>query len=62
MRPMKIRGAAHVALTVAGVVMSAGILLGQDTPMGDVARQARAEKSQAPHAKKQSPMRISVRS
>jgi hypothetical protein len=52
MRPMKIRGAAHVALTVAGVVMSAGILLGQETPMGDVARQARAEKSQAPHAKK----------
>lgn len=52
MRPMKIRGAVHVALMAAGVLISTGILLGQDTPMGDVARQARAEKSQAPHAKK----------
>jgi hypothetical protein len=52
MRPMKIRGAVYVALMVAGVLISAGILPGQDTPIGDVARQARAEKSQAPHAKK----------
>jgi hypothetical protein len=37
---------------VAGVLISAGTLFAQDTPIGDVARQARAEKAQAAHAKK----------
>ena len=52
MRRMKIREAVGVALIVATVLISARLLSAQDTPMGDVARQARAEKSQAPHANK----------
>ncbi len=52
MRPLKIREAAHIALMVAGVLISSGILFAQDTPIGDVARQARADKAQAAHAKK----------
>jgi hypothetical protein len=52
MRLMKIRGAVQLTLIVAGVLISAGTLFAQDTPIGDVARQARAEKAQAPHAKK----------
>ena len=51
MRPMKIREAVHVALMIAGVI-SSGSLFAQDEPIGDVARQARAEKAQAAHAKK----------
>jgi hypothetical protein len=49
---MKIRQAVHVALMVAGVLISAKLLPAQDAPMGDVARQARAAKAQAPHANK----------
>ena len=51
MMPM-VRRVAHIALMVAGVLISAGTLFAQDTPIGDVARQARAEKAQAAHAKK----------
>jgi hypothetical protein len=52
MRQMKIREAIRVVLMVVAVLISARLLSAQDTPMGDVARQARAEKSQAPHANK----------
>jgi len=52
MRLRKIRGAVQLILIVAGVLVSAGTLWAQDTPIGDVARQVRAEKAQAPHAKK----------
>jgi len=41
-----------LGLTVASVLISAQLLSAQDTPIGDVARQARADKSQAPHANK----------
>jgi hypothetical protein len=51
-RQMKIRGAIRLGLTVASVLTSAQLLSAQDTPIGDVARQARAEKSQAAHANK----------
>jgi hypothetical protein len=49
---MRIREAARVALIVATLVISAKVLSAQDAPIGDVARQARAEKSQAQHANK----------
>jgi hypothetical protein len=49
---MKIREAIRLALTVASVLIYSQLLSAQDTPMGDVARQARAEKSQAAHANK----------
>jgi len=52
MRHKKIREAVHVALMVASVLTLAELLAAQDTPMGDVARQARSEKSQAAHANK----------
>ena len=52
MRLMQIRGAVHLTLIVTGTLISAGTLFAQDTPIGDVARQARAEKAQAVHAKK----------
>lgn len=46
------KGAANLAMTVAGILFSALLSSAQDTPIGDVARQARTEKSQAPHASK----------
>jgi hypothetical protein len=49
---MKIRKAVHIVLMVAGILVPAEVLSAQDTPMGDVARQARTEKSQAPRASK----------
>lgn len=49
---MKTRDAARLAMTVAAILISAMLLSAQDTPMGDVARQARAEKLQAPHSNK----------
>ena len=49
---MKIREAVQLALMVASLLISAKLLRAQDAPMGDVARQARAEKAQAPHANK----------
>jgi hypothetical protein len=52
MRQMKSREAIHLALTVATVLISAVLLGAQDAPMGDVARQVRSVKSQAPHANK----------
>lgn len=52
MSPMKIRRVDHIALMVAGVLISVWTLFAQDTPIGDVARQERAEKAQAAHAKK----------
>jgi hypothetical protein len=48
---MKIR-VIGLGLTVANVLISAQLLSAQDAPRGDVARQARADKSQAPHANK----------
>jgi hypothetical protein len=51
-KQMKIREAMGLGLTVASVLISAQLLSAQDTPIGDVARQARADKSQAPHASK----------
>jgi hypothetical protein len=47
---MKIKEAGGFALMVATVLISAKVLSAQDTPIGDVARQARVEKSQAAHA------------
>jgi len=62
MRPMKIAEAVRRAFTIAAVVIAtaviatilipARVLLAQDTPMGDVARQTRAQKSQASHVNK----------
>ncbi|MGA8500483.1 MAG: hypothetical protein WB683_02965 [Candidatus Sulfotelmatobacter sp.] len=49
---MKKRDVANLAMMVAAILISPMLLSAQDMPMGDVARQARAEKSQAPHANK----------
>jgi len=51
-RQKKIREAVRGALMAATVLISAKLSPAQDKPMGDVAREARAEKSQAPHANK----------
>src|SRR5580658_1018360 len=52
MRLMQIRRAVRLTLIVTGTLISGETLFAQDTPIGDVARQARAEKAQAVHAKK----------
>jgi hypothetical protein len=52
MRLMQIRRAVQLTLIVTGTLISGETLFAQDTPIGDVARQARAEKAQAAHAKK----------
>jgi hypothetical protein len=49
---MKIRQTARLALIVASVLICSDLLTAQDEPIGDVARQTRAEKAQAAHAKK----------
>jgi hypothetical protein len=51
-RQTRIREAVRLGLTVASVLISAQLISAQDTPIGDVARQARADKSGAAHAKK----------
>jgi hypothetical protein len=49
---MKIEEAIGIALTVASILISAGLLSAQDQPLGDAGRQARAAKSSSPHATK----------
>jgi len=49
---MKTACVTRVASAIAALLVSATLLSAQDTPMGDVARAARAQKSQAPHANK----------
>jgi len=49
---MNIRKALRLTLTAATILISALLSSAQDTPMGDVARAAREQNSQAPHAAK----------
>jgi hypothetical protein len=49
---MKIRETVRIALILAPILMLASVSAAQDAPLGDVARAARAEKSQTPHASK----------
>jgi hypothetical protein len=48
----KMREAARVACMVAFIFVCGTLSSAQDKPLGDVAREARADKSQAPHATK----------
>ena len=48
----KVREAARVACMAAFILVSGTLSSAQDKPLGDVAREARADKSQAPHANK----------
>jgi hypothetical protein len=49
---MKIRETARIVPMLVPILILAGVSAAQDAPLGDVARAARAEKSQAPHASK----------
>ena len=49
---MRIGEVPRLAIAIAAVLLPAALLFAQDAPIGDVARAARAEKAQAPHANK----------
>jgi hypothetical protein len=49
---MKIRETVRIASMLAAILIFASVSAAQDVPLGDVARAAHAEKSQAPHANK----------